>query len=378
MVARAVFQDLRAHQIDVFMDVESIGGGQFDTIIKHQILARPYFLLILTPKALERCEQPGDWLLREIDHALETARVIVPIVTPEFSRSDIPSFLPGRTAETLARLNTVNLVHEYWEAAMDRLRSRFLVPLDVPTVEAPRAIQQETARKLELALEAPPVTEAEMLVQKHLELGWAKSSQDPEAAIAEFERALLLDPNCADAYSGRGSARFAAGEATAALADLDEAVRRDPQSPYYRMIRSRMRMVQGDDEGGFADVDEAVRLLPEDPFFRETRALAYAARDDFPRALADLTAAIGYGKNDAATYCRRGKIHYLNGDLAEAMADLSEALSQQPDFPQASYLRGRTRRDLGDPGAREDLETAAESDSAWGQRARDSIAAMTS
>lgn len=91
-----------------------------------------------------------------------------------------------------------------------------------------------------------------------------------------------------------------------------------------------------------------------------------------------LTAAIGYGKDDAATYCRRGKIQYMNGDLAAASADLTEALREQPDFPQASYLRGRARRDLGDPVAREDLQIAAESDSAWGQRARESIEAMSS
>jgi hypothetical protein len=47
-VARAVFQDLRANNIDVFMHVEGIDSGQFDTIILNQIAARPYFLLILT------------------------------------------------------------------------------------------------------------------------------------------------------------------------------------------------------------------------------------------------------------------------------------------------------------------------------------------
>ena len=46
-VARAFFQDLRANGIDVFMDVESIDAGQFDTVILNQIAARPYFLVIL-------------------------------------------------------------------------------------------------------------------------------------------------------------------------------------------------------------------------------------------------------------------------------------------------------------------------------------------
>ncbi len=44
-IARAVFQDLRAHSIDAFMDVESIDAGQFGAIILNQIAARPYFLI---------------------------------------------------------------------------------------------------------------------------------------------------------------------------------------------------------------------------------------------------------------------------------------------------------------------------------------------
>ena len=165
MVARAVFQDLRAHGVDVFMDVESIGSGRFDAILKHQIAARPYFLLILTPRALDRCVQPGDWLSREIEHALDTQRVIVPIVTPEFSRDDISRYLSERVGEALALLNTVNLVHEYWEAAMEKLRGRFLVPIELPTVAPPSDVTQESARITELVAQAPPVTDAQMLLQ---------------------------------------------------------------------------------------------------------------------------------------------------------------------------------------------------------------------
>jgi hypothetical protein len=38
--ARAIFDDLDAHGHDVFMDVESIDSGAFETIILNQIAAR--------------------------------------------------------------------------------------------------------------------------------------------------------------------------------------------------------------------------------------------------------------------------------------------------------------------------------------------------
>jgi hypothetical protein len=75
-MARAIFQDLRSNGINVFMDVQSIDSGQFSSIILDQIASRPYFLPILTPGALDRCNEPGDWLRREIEHAIDLHRVI--------------------------------------------------------------------------------------------------------------------------------------------------------------------------------------------------------------------------------------------------------------------------------------------------------------
>jgi biotin carboxyl carrier protein len=151
------------------------GGGRFDEIIVSQIAARPYFLLILTPRTLEGCTAPGDWLLREIEHAISMERLIVPVVTPDFDRTEISQHLSGRTAEDLSRLNTVSLVHEYWEASMDKLRTRFLKPINLPTVATPREAQAAVRRKLQQASAAPPVTNEQMLEQRSLEQNEAES-----------------------------------------------------------------------------------------------------------------------------------------------------------------------------------------------------------
>src|SRR5947209_1377294 len=93
MMARAVFQDLRANDIDAFMDVQSIDTGQFDSIILNQIAARPYFLLILTPGTLERCIESNDWLLKEIQEAISLQRLIVLLVSPNFKFDDCEKYL---------------------------------------------------------------------------------------------------------------------------------------------------------------------------------------------------------------------------------------------------------------------------------------------
>jgi hypothetical protein len=68
-LARLIFQELRARGHDVFLDVSTIDSGAFDRIILNQIAARPHFLLILSPGALERCANEDDWLRREIEEA---------------------------------------------------------------------------------------------------------------------------------------------------------------------------------------------------------------------------------------------------------------------------------------------------------------------
>lgn len=63
-LARAIYQDLRMHGWDVFLDVTTIDSGDFDRIILNQIAARAHFILLISPGALERCASPGDWLRR--------------------------------------------------------------------------------------------------------------------------------------------------------------------------------------------------------------------------------------------------------------------------------------------------------------------------
>jgi len=76
--ALAVYQDLTYHGYDAFFDYLGIVSGDFERVILENIRARAHFLVLLTPSALERCGNPGDWLRREIETGLEARRNIVP------------------------------------------------------------------------------------------------------------------------------------------------------------------------------------------------------------------------------------------------------------------------------------------------------------
>jgi hypothetical protein len=129
-VARSIFESLINHGYDVFMDVESIDSGKFETIILHQIAARTHFLAVLTPGALEPTSESGDWLRREVEHAIELQRNVVPVMTQGFEFSKEAAKFPQRRfpgrVEELRGFNGIDVPHDYFDEAMRKLRERFL------------------------------------------------------------------------------------------------------------------------------------------------------------------------------------------------------------------------------------------------------------
>src|SRR5271157_4046564 len=121
--ALAIFQDLTYHGYDVFFDFNGIASGDFERVIIGNIKARAHFLVLLTPSALERCGDPGDWLRREIETALDTQRNIVPLMLEgfDFGAPGIASGLTG-TMAPLKHYNALRVPVEYFEEAMQRLR----------------------------------------------------------------------------------------------------------------------------------------------------------------------------------------------------------------------------------------------------------------
>lgn len=210
ILALAIWQDLHYNDIDAFYDIESLDAGQFDTAILNQIKARPYFLPVLTPGTLERCIEPGDWVLREITEALDLGRIIVPLYTPEFQFDDIDKYLPPKIAFELKRFQAVKIPHEYFRYAMQDVRARFLKPVVLDNLQpTPIADLQAVAHKQELADIQPEVKDIELQAQEYLERGISKrNAGDNEGAILEYDEAIRLNPYDALAHNLRGLAHY--------------------------------------------------------------------------------------------------------------------------------------------------------------------------
>ncbi len=131
-LALNVYQDLTHKGYDVFFDFTSMISGDFEQIIIGNIKARAHFIIILTPTAFDRCSEPGDWLRREIETAIDEKRNIIPLFFDDFSFTvaNVSENLTGKLKE-LSRYSGFNVYHDYFQEGMERLRTQYLnAPLD--------------------------------------------------------------------------------------------------------------------------------------------------------------------------------------------------------------------------------------------------------
>jgi len=155
--ARSIYQDLKAHGWDVFLDVNTIDNGDFDRIILNQIAARAHFILLISPDSLQRCANAGDWVLREIQEAVRLERNIVPLIEEGADFTREIGYLPVDLSAAISRKSGIPLVHFFFDSAMDILRTRFLkTPEYVHVSEVPAAERAEVQRRMAIIDGTPP------------------------------------------------------------------------------------------------------------------------------------------------------------------------------------------------------------------------------
>ncbi len=82
--AHAIAGPLKNEGYDVYLDVKTNEAGEWAAQILTQVPQRAHFLLLLTPGALDRCDDPDDWVRREFELALLNRRNIVPVCEGSF------------------------------------------------------------------------------------------------------------------------------------------------------------------------------------------------------------------------------------------------------------------------------------------------------
>ena len=145
-------------------------------------------------------------------------------------------------------------------------------------------------------------------------------------AIAEYTKALEINPDYTEALTWRGHANYA-------LAKYEDAI---------------------------ADYNRSIKLKPDDAqvfYYRGYAKYSLKKEDD---AVEDFTEAIKLNAQDANSYYMRGESYYTLDMFSEAEADYTRTIELQPDYSSAYYMRGNARYSKSSPGAMEDFSKSIE------------------
>ncbi|HXQ32969.1 MAG TPA: tetratricopeptide repeat protein, partial [Anaerolineales bacterium] len=325
--ALAIYQHLTSQGYDVFFDYLNINSGDFERIIIGNITARAHFIVILTPSALERCEDPEDWLRREIETALDNNRNIVPLMMEGFSfeSPSIAKYLTGKMA-LLKNYNGLNVPVDYFDEAMKRLRDKYL-NIAIDTVLHPLSITvQKAVEQQQFAADnATPVKEKELNAQEWFEKGF-KLDDNSDDELHCYTRAILLNPEYAAAYNNRGLVRKAKGDLDGAIKEYNEAIRLDPKVAQAYNNRGSARDAKGDLDEAIKDYNEAIRLDPKMAQAYNHRGSARNAKSDLNGAIKDYTQAIRLSPNYVNAFYNRALVWEKKEDYYAAIADYQKYL----------------------------------------------------
>jgi tetratricopeptide (TPR) repeat protein len=182
-----------------------------------------------------------------------------------------------------------------------------------------------------------------------------------DEALADFDKAVELNPRFARAYQGRALVHDELGEDYKAHADLDRAIELDAHdwSAYYS--RATITRGAGDFDGALADLAKAAERAPKKPQIALLRALIQSAKGEPAEARAAINKVIADGKSDASGYYARAVVAFDEQHLDVALADLDRAFAAEDDFAAAHMLKGRILEAQGDKaGARQRYRKALE------------------
>ena len=201
-----------------------------------------------------------------------------------------------------------------------------------------------------LSIDAQEPTTAGAYVQR----GNSRQSKDVAGAIADYTKAIELDPRSADAYFHRGLLLFDKEAYDAAIADLSTVITLDPKHANAYLWRGIARMneyyaqptKERSYESALADFTQTIKLDPKHEEAYDNRGdLLLYEKHDYDLAIADYTKAIAINSLDYQAYkgrgIARGKMTDYDGAIADLTASLDLVLDADSYSDRATFRRAK-------------------------------------
>jgi tetratricopeptide (TPR) repeat protein len=180
-----------------------------------------------------------------------------------------------------------------------------------------------------------------------------------DSAMADFNKAILLNPKDARMYLGRGRNRADMKDMKGAIEDFDYAIRLDSMNSYAYFNRAIAKCQTNDSIGALKDYDKVLKLDPENALTYFNRAELKEKFGDLYGSIEDYNHAEEISPNNVFTFFNRAIVWYRLKNYHNAIKDNTSAINLNPVFATAYYNRSIARRNINDyRGSENDYKTA--------------------
>jgi len=174
-----------------------------------------------------------------------------------------------------------------------------------------------------------------------------KQTGDLQRAITDYNKVIAIDPMPADAYNNRGNVYMDLGDMQKALADYNKAIELNASLTGVYANRARVHKMLGNNEQALADYNKAIELNPHRASVYNNRGNIYMLQGRFQQALADFDTAIKIDPHYAYAYYNRGYLHKKQGNHQQALTDFNKAVRLKPDIAGVYLKRGTVNKGAG-------------------------------
>jgi tetratricopeptide (TPR) repeat protein len=269
-----LLEALTKHELPWWLDNKIDYGDKWPRVIEENLRKSQVFMLVMSPRS-----KNSHWVNCELALALELKKPIFPLL------------LEGSRWLEVGIIQTVDIQGGKLPPAsfFDRVRS-------------------ELNNKVRSKLNHKTV---QLTAEEWFNSAYNKGeSGDYQGAIADYNQAIKIKPDYADAYINRGNAKYNLGDKQGAIADYNQAIKIKPDYAYAYNNRGIAKKNLGDKQGAIADYNQAINIKPDYADAYYNRGIAKSDLGDKQGAIADYNQA-------AQLYAQQNK-----------MVDYQDALNQ--------------------------------------------------
>lgn len=171
---------------------------------------------------------------------------------------------------------------------------------------------------------------------------------DTIAAIGDIDKAISINPNAVNGYIMRADIEINRDENfEAAAADMDMAIKLQPRMAGLYVNRAYVRYRLEDIFGAMADFDYAIELDPLNESALYNRALLNMQLGGNDRAYDDLNRLLQLQPDNIGAIYNRAQVELAKGLWQAAIDDINKVIESDPELPDPYYMRAQAWAGLG-------------------------------